>query len=360
MDLFKKKPKAEQVKNSEADYLEKNDVSNKENIVDGKQEINDLASTEPVYDSKEGDETPTETINDSQDELVNDLTDVEKSLDNIEPGAIKKALGLKESEGIVTETSSDNAVKNENTERIDVIIQNENGSQSILQGEESPLVLNGSSIHESVYQIGEEEVQLGTIVQKSFEESGLTIEEWNGLEESERDTKIDITLDAMLNGQKESNLQEESIKEVVSLRVLIDESMQFVEASLGKRNDASKSIFKSKAWLGKLLEELGSGNPYATAKPVSKSIDIPPTADVAQGLAKLVYDFKLKNDVEQIVFLRAMLESNIKKLNLLKTDMDFVIDKRLAAIAKTQSYVNLCEARFELGRELGILRDKNK
>lgn len=55
--------------------------------------------------------------------------------------------------------------------------------------------LYGSSVHESSYEIGGVTYLLGDIVAKAHETSGLTVEEWNELEDEERHAKIDITLD---------------------------------------------------------------------------------------------------------------------------------------------------------------------
>ena len=63
--------------------------------------------------------------------------------------------------------------------------------------------IHGSSVHETTYEIGGTIVQLGEVVAKAFEASGLTAEEWNALDEGDRHAKIDITLDDMADAAPE-------------------------------------------------------------------------------------------------------------------------------------------------------------
>jgi len=56
-------------------------------------------------------------------------------------------------------------------------------------------VLHGSNVHQATYEIGGQTYQLGDIVSKAFQASGLTAEEWNALEADDREAKIDIALD---------------------------------------------------------------------------------------------------------------------------------------------------------------------
>lgn len=245
-------------------------------------------------------------------------------------------------------------------------LKEEDGNSSDEQGTETP-VLYGSTKHEPYYEIGDKNISLGEIVNKAFEKSGLSIEDWNAQEEEIINNLVDTELE-ILQQEDELNISEvlemsedeKAAAEVKGVRLKIDENIQYVESVLGKKSRVYNRLFSSKAWLGKLLEQLGTENPYKTEKPLNNPKNIPPTADVSEGLGKVIYDFKLKNEVEQIVSLREMLQESVDAIESLGTAYEFIKDKRLASIAKTQSYVNMCEARFELGYELSLIRDKNK
>lgn len=154
--------------------------------------------------------------------------------------------------------------------------------------------------------------------------------------------------------------EEKAVAEVKGVRIGIDETLQVADALFGNKSNVYDKIFIGKAWLGKLLAELNNKNPYTTEKPVTNASEIPPTADVANNMSSVIRYMRLKNQVEQIVSLREALDKDISGIESLRTDLEFIKDKRLAAIAKTQSYVNICEAKFELGNQLALIRDKNK
>lgn len=65
-------------------------------------------------------------------------------------------------------------------------------------------MLYGSSEHQSQYEIGGIVYSLGDVVRKSFEASGLSEDDWNELDESDRASRIDITLDAMADAAEAS------------------------------------------------------------------------------------------------------------------------------------------------------------
>lgn len=154
--------------------------------------------------------------------------------------------------------------------------------------------------------------------------------------------------------------EEKAVAEVKGVRIGIDETLQVADALFGNKSNVYDKIFIGKAWLGKLLAELNNKNPYTTEKPVANASEIPPTADVANNMSSVIRYMRLKNQIEQIVSLREALDKDISGIESLRTDLEFIKDKRLAAIAKTQSYVNICEAKFELGNQLALIRDKNK
>jgi len=63
--------------------------------------------------------------------------------------------------------------------------------------EEKPEILVGSDSFESSYEIGEQTVPLGDLVRSAFENSELTVQEWNELPEEERDALIGAVLEVM-------------------------------------------------------------------------------------------------------------------------------------------------------------------
>lgn len=167
-------------------------------------------------------------------------------------------------------------------------------------------------------------------------------------------------LDVIEEEVVENSLKDNEIDSVKKVRVFIDEIIQFGEVAYGTKSNLYNKLFSSKAWLGKLLEQYGTDNPYKTEKPVLYAAHIPATADVSQGMAKIIYDFKNKSEIERINMFRDSLSEAVDKIEALDIKNEFIIDGRLAAIAKTQSYVNACEARFELGYELSVIRNRNK
>ncbi len=64
--------------------------------------------------------------------------------------------------------------------------------KSLVERVKPPVIetLYGSSVLESTYQIGDETVQLGTIVANAHKDSGLSVEAWNMLGTGERDEKL--------------------------------------------------------------------------------------------------------------------------------------------------------------------------
>ena len=71
-------------------------------------------------------------------------------------------------------------------------------------------MLYGSSEHQSQYEIGGIVYSLGDIVRKSFEASALSEDDWNELDESDRASRIDITLDAMADAAESQAAAQEA------------------------------------------------------------------------------------------------------------------------------------------------------
>lgn len=124
--------------------------------------------------------------------------------------------------------------------------------------------------------------------------------------------------------------------------------------------DAAHSLIYAKAWLGKVLGELGAENPYKSGyKTVS---DIEPTADKATGGRdpySQVIDWDSSNHIIRIDWLRTEIEVIINQVKNLgrTTEMSFTKEFN---IARTNCYNHLCEARFALGFELERIKLENK
>jgi hypothetical protein len=64
-----------------------------------------------------------------------------------------------------------------------------------------PGALLGSDSHPSTFQIGDATYAIGDVLLRAFQDSGLTVEDWNGLDDEDRATKIDIVLDGIEDGE---------------------------------------------------------------------------------------------------------------------------------------------------------------
>lgn len=115
------------------------------------------------------------------------------------------------------------------------------------------------------------------------------------------------------------------------------------------------SLYLAKAWLGKVLGELGSENPYGSGYKTKE--DIVPTADVARQDVPTPFDGS-RNHIEKIDWLR----QEVKKLN----DESLAIRREFReAKYEIQLYIAfviqyLTEARFWLGFELQRIKEENK
>ena len=141
--------------------------------------------------------------------------------------------------------------------------------------------------------------------------------------------------------------------------------------------ESVKSLLLSKAWLGKLLGEIGSDNPYSSGK--KEVEDIEPTADVA-GYVKTNTVIGAKDPEGNIITLNNdktySNKSHIEKVDWLRSELQGVIDelsfrkgRTLNGIneewfnynawnATNMAYNHLCEAKMWLGFEFGRIRDE--
>lgn len=220
---------------------------------------------------------------------------------------------------------------------------------------------------------GQDEINDIEVDESSNEDSDSSPDE---TEESEDNSKGSEKIDGALgNDQQDSDLgepdvnekedaaeEEEKVEDPMAQKIRmsredLDFAMQCAATIFNKRSALWVSIFRAKAWLGKLRGHLGHANPYLTDEPVKTPKQIPPTADVANNPTAL-YQFQLKDEIDRITYLRDVLQEVVEVVSKLNIDDHDVDDVRLAKIAITNSYTNICNARFELGNELAIIRER--
>lgn len=145
-------------------------------------------------------------------------------------------------------------------------------------------ILLGSSVLESSYDIGGEQVVLGDIVRAAFETSGLSVEEWNGMDGDEREALLAAELQAMLGdaddtdkddgtgGTAGGESQEKGDQDDTSIPPVAGENgdlmvgevtlaeatkaqmMEFAEKAFGEKLPKSDSIADMRAKLAKLIQ----------------------------------------------------------------------------------------------------------
>ena len=129
--------------------------------------------------------------------------------------------------------------------------------------------------------------------------------------------------------------------------------------------DAAKSLLLAKAWLGKLLGELGSENPYSSGKKEVK--DIEPTADTHwQKDWDNLYDVdgcKVVNlsHIQKVDWLRSEIQSVIDEVQLITDDVTHRVDRSnyRRALCVQNTYKHLCEAKMWLGFEFARIKEEN-
>jgi hypothetical protein len=124
---------------------------------------------------------------------------------------------------------------------------------------------------------------------------------------------------------------------------------------------AYDSLILAKAWLGKVLAELGTDSPYKSGyKEVS---DIEPTADV-QKVPDIIFDlggkvddilWKNKSHIEKVDCLRTEIDKLLKELEKIRIERN----KTKLVICVTNVFTHLSEARFHLGFELQRIKEQS-
>lgn len=127
--------------------------------------------------------------------------------------------------------------------------------------------------------------------------------------------------------------------------------------------DAAHSLIYAKAWLGKLLGELGEQTPYANDGKRNNVDDIEPAADThhqinqthvlgkEKGLIPEEYLLSF-NHIQKVDWLRQEIEKIVIEVKQIGNAPNPPMLNREISIARTNAYTRLTEARFALGFEL--------
>jgi hypothetical protein len=121
---------------------------------------------------------------------------------------------------------------------------------------------------------------------------------------------------------------------------------------------AAESLYLAKAWLGKIMGELGESTPYANDGKRKTVEDIEPIADEANhnDVVSNHYDVPYKeiSHIEKVDFIRQEIQ------NIIDGDYDFCEDIPYIELEQGFVYKYLCEARFWLGFELQRIKEVEK
>jgi len=128
---------------------------------------------------------------------------------------------------------------------------------------------------------------------------------------------------------------------------------------------AYDSLILAKAWLGKVLQELGEETPYKNDGKRKTIEDIEPAADKAIE----VTDFPIGPDnwgegpitashIEKTDWLRQEIEKVVNEIKQIGNAPNPPMLNREISIARTNAYNYLCEARFWLRFELQIIKEQ--
>lgn len=129
------------------------------------------------------------------------------------------------------------------------------------------------------------------------------------------------------------------------------------------------SLILAKAWLGKMLGELGEATPYANDGNRKEVKDIEPAADTYEVKLATTQVGEISVSYPEYSALLGM--NHIEKVDWLRTEIEKVINEvkqignapnppmlnREISIARTNAYNHLCEARFWLGFELQRIKE---
>lgn len=162
-----------------------------------------------------------------------------------------------------------------------------------------------------------------------------------------------------------------NIQEVKDLRVQIDGLAQLTKELYKPKENLKNSnnwrvfhptetektvnsLYLAKAWLGKLLSELGNENPYKSGYKTKE--DIKPTADTAK--AGVDGNYHLGN----VMFFKSQDITHIEKVDWLRSEIEKIIENLVILQIENKAFHNiiyqyLSEAKFWLGFELERIKN---
>ena len=149
------------------------------------------------------------------------------------------------------------------------------------------------------------------------------------------------------------------VKELKPIDITRDGDMSIQKMNTKEINKTYNSLILAKAWLGKVLGEIGNENPYKNNGNRHEVKDIEPTADVAEVITHRVgvlddvsQSYDLKNHIEKVDWLR----EEIKDIEAKYISLNIKPIIMVTYLSVTQ---HLSEARFWLGFELQRIREEN-
>jgi hypothetical protein len=138
-------------------------------------------------------------------------------------------------------------------------------------------------------------------------------------------------------------------------RATLDMIAKLAEARDVVGDEVADAVFLGRAWLGKLLGDLGQKTPYSEDEihQVHVPQDIPPTADLIEDdvFHEIKQRFMLMNDVEAVVSLRYRIKDTMDRI---ASGEKFISGPK--GISYWFAIAELTKARFYLGRILSKLR----
>jgi hypothetical protein len=154
-------------------------------------------------------------------------------------------------------------------------------------------------------------------------------------------------------------------------KLIIKNSTNTFKKTSKEIEKATDSLYLSKAWLGKLLGELGTENPYGSGYKTVE--DIEPTADTNKFPHEIKFidgeihvnsgngriEWAEKNHIEKVDWLRQEINKVIKTFYSLSIHSKKESDTNTILIILENVFTHLCEARFWLGFELEKIKKEN-
>lgn len=156
---------------------------------------------------------------------------------------------------------------------------------------QAAIALNGSNTLPAMIPLGEDrvEVQLGEVVARAHQESGLSVEDWNALPEGERDAKLVAVIEAMhadtrMAGDGDAELNSDGPGDAApGGEILAGQALDMDKEPEGgwcypvlTPTKFRGALIKPPAFIQLTAQEAA---PYLAANVVGDDVSFPPTAD---------------------------------------------------------------------------------